>query len=115
MEEKIALGAKFSELKNNKVVDLALKALDVLPEFSFVSLESKNYFIFELVVRAITFKYFSMWKFSLEFSMKEFPLEIQRESFNQLSEIYSEYLESDSLNYYVRRIVEISSPFVLFK
>ncbi|MFI3804967.1 helix-turn-helix domain-containing protein [Vagococcus fluvialis] len=115
MEEKIILGAKFSELKNNKVVDLALKALDVLPEFSFVSLESKNYFIFELVVRAITFKYFSMWKFSLEFSMKEFPLEIQRESFNQLSEIYSEYLESDSLNYYVRRIVEISSPFVLFK
>ena len=115
MEEKMSFGAEFSKLKGNKIVELALASLDILTDFNYVSLENRYYFIYELVVRAIIFKYFPMWKFSLEFSMRQFPLELQRKSFNQLSELYKDYLEGDSLNYYARRIVEISSPFVLFK
>ena len=68
-----------------------------------------------MVVRAIIFKYFPMWKFSIEFALNQFPLDIQTKSSEELKSIFKDYLEGESLNNYARRIVEISSPFVLFK
>lgn len=115
IEEKIKLGKEFSELENNSLVELAKQAIEKIPEFSVATTENKNYFIFELVVRAIVFKYFPMWKFSLEFNKNEFPLKTQRLAYKQLVEVFNDYLPEESLENYVRRIIEISTPFVLFK
>lgn len=115
MEEKITFGKKFSELKENELVKLALKSLYYLDEFNGVSQEEKYYFMYELVIRAIIFKYFPMWKFSLESAIDEFPLKTQLLSYNQLCEIFDGYLEGKSLQNYARRVIEITSPFLLFK
>lgn len=113
-EEKQKIGSHLFTMEENNIVKLSLATLKLIPEECFFDESTKFIFMYELTTRFIIFKDFKLWQFNQETIKSEFFLKMQKDVYRQVTGIYVDELEGEALHYFVRQIIEIFSPYLLF-